>query len=78
MSKKREYMDLASHLIRQIYTEKNKKKMEALRQTWYGKAESSTFSSKGSQEKNMSSTLVERQSPYNDTLHPTRTHLLHK
>ena len=56
----------------------NKKKMEASRQTWYGKAESSTFSSKESWEQIMSSTLVELQIPDNDTLHSTRTHLLRK
>ena len=56
----------------------NKKKMEALRQTWCWKAESSTFSSKESWEQIMSSTLVELQSHDNDTLHSTRTHLLRK
>jgi hypothetical protein len=52
--------------------------MAAPRQTWYGKVESSTFSSKESQDQTVSSAMVELQSPDNDTLHPTRTHLLNK
>ena len=51
--------------------------MAGPRHTLHVKAESSTFSSKKRQDQILSSALAELQSPGNDTLHLTRTHLLY-